>query len=150
MAGKKPPIRKPAVPANSVADATNKQESTNPEGLKMGQMGIYTRYSYFMEEKLGLGRNGKRLAHGGVVAGGVFAAGRYGGVEIINQNMPAALAAGAATGFLGTVAADMLFIDAEQEALMRRQAILDSSPEVQKRLLADADALVAEMSRKVG
>lgn len=97
-------------------------------------MKAYTRYSYFVERKLGLGRTGKRLAHGAAVGGGVFAAGHYGGVEIIQSNLIASVGAGVATGFLGTLALDAMLLDAEEEALMLQAEIEDADKEVTARL----------------
>ena len=102
-----------------------------------GKMNAYTKYSGFMENSLGLGRNGKRLAHGGIVAGGTWAAGRYGGVEVINNNLPAALGIGAAAGFLGTVALDNMFIDDEQEYLLLVASLKEQDREVLAQLGED-------------
>jgi len=151
---KKLPIRARPPAANVPPDHVNDQkasvmENKNTMAEKNTQMNAYTSYSYFMEETVGLGRNGKRLAHGGVVAGGTWAAGRYGGVEIINNNLPAALGIGAAAGFLGTVAMDKMFIDSEQEALMRIQKYRDSNPEIQKKVQEMLPDLLNEI-RKTG
>ena len=153
---KKPPVkmmRPPAanVPPDHVNDQkkTSVEENKNTMAEKSNTMNAYTSYSYFMEETVGLGRNGKRLAHGGVVAGGTWAAGRYGGVEVINNNLPAALGIGAAAGFLGTVAMDKMFIDSQQEALMRIQKYRDSNPEIQKKVQEMLPDLLNE-SRKTG
>jgi hypothetical protein len=99
-------------------------------------MKAYTKYSNFMENTIGLGRNGKRLAHGGAVGGGVFAAGHYGGVQVIQDNTLAAVGAGVVTGFLGTLALDLMLLDTEQEALLLKAQIEGSDKETQARLLA--------------
>ena len=98
-------------------------------------MKAYTKYSNFMENTVGLGRNGKRLAHGAAVGGGVFAAGHY-GVQVIQDNTLAAVGAGVVTGFLGTLALDAMLLDTEQEAFMLQAKIEGSDKEVQARLLA--------------
>ena len=100
-------------------------------------MKAYTKYSNFMENTVGLGRNGKRLAHGGLVGGGVFAAGHYGGVEIIQNNMLASVGAGVATGFLGTIALDAMLLDSEQEALLLYSKFTNADKEAQARLVAE-------------
>ena len=100
-------------------------------------MKVYTKYSNFMENTVGLGRNGKRLAHGAAVGGGVFAAGHYGGVEVIQSNLVAAIGAGVATGFLGTLALDAMMLDSEQEALLLYAKFEDADKEVQARLTAE-------------
>lgn len=90
---------------------------------KNTEMRAYTKYSFFMERSLGLGRNGKRLAHGGLAAAGTWAAGHYGGVEIINQNMPQAIVAGGVAGVGLTVLADMALIDDHEQALMDLESL---------------------------
>ena len=147
---KKSPIRRMKQQAETpVVDEVIEQTQATESPMAKKEMNAYAKYSYFMEDTVGLGRNGKRIAHGGVVAGGVWAAGHYGNVEIINSNMPAALGIGAATGFLGTVAMDKLFIDAEQEFLMHRRRLSDADPETQKLLMESAASLLDEM-RKTG
>lgn len=85
---------------------------------KNSGMRAYTRFSYFVEDTLELGRNGKRAAVGGIAAGGTFAAGHYGGVEVINNNMPQAIIGAAVAGFGLTMLADFALIDDHEEALM--------------------------------
>lgn len=43
-------------------------------------------YYNFMENKMGLGKNGTHLVHAGAAGGATWAAGHYGGVEIISEN----------------------------------------------------------------
>lgn len=43
-------------------------------------------YYNFMENKAGLGKNGTHLVHAGAAGGATWAAGHYGGVEIISGN----------------------------------------------------------------
>lgn len=100
-------------------------------------MRAYTKYSNFMENTVGLGRNGKRIAHGAAVGGGVFVAGHYGGVEIIQNNMLAAVGAGVAGGFIGTIALDAMLLDAEQEALLLYSKFESADTETQARLAAE-------------
>jgi hypothetical protein len=104
-------------------------------------MNAYGKYSNVMENTLGLGRNGKRLAHGAVVGGGVWAAGHYAGVEVINNNLGTAIGGGAVAGVLLTVAADAMWLDSEAEAEMMLDRILKESPETQARLLAEVENL---------
>lgn len=111
-------------------------------------MNAYGKYSNFVENSLGLGRNGKRLAHGAAVGGGVWAAGRYGGVEVINNNMPVAIGAGVVGGTLLTVAADAMWIDSAAEAEMMLDRILKESPETQARLLAEVENLFEKQDEK--
>lgn len=100
-------------------------------------MKAYTKYSNFMENTVGLGRNGKRLAHGGLVGGGVFAAGHYGGVEVIQSNLVASVGAGVATGFLGTLALDAMLLDSEQESLLLYAKFKNADKETQALLTAE-------------
>lgn len=109
------------------------------------EMNAWTKYSGFVEDTLGLGRNGKRLAHGGLAAGATYAAGRYGGIEAINNNMPVAMAAAGGTGVALTIAADVMFIDAQQEALLHRRRLQNASPEVRKHLEAQAASILLSM-----
>jgi hypothetical protein len=142
---KKPPmkVRSPAanVSPEHILDqndaSPSKERTTMAKKKNDGKMNAYTKYSGFMENSLGLGRNGKRLAHGGIVAGGTWAAGRYGGVEVINNNLPAALGIGAAAGFLGTVALDNMFIDDEQEYLLLVASLKEQDREVLAQLGED-------------
>jgi hypothetical protein len=143
---KKPPVKmmKPPaanVPPEHVLDQNDvsppKERPTMAKKKNDGKMNGYTKYSGFMENSLGLGRNGKRLAHGGIVAGGTWAAGRYGNIEIINNNLPAALGIGAAAGFLGTVALDNMFIDDEQEYLLLVASLKEQDREVLAQLGED-------------
>jgi hypothetical protein len=141
---KKSPIRRSSIkgvatePPDSVKEVHEQSETT---GVVMGkkskknEMGLYAKYSGFVENKLGLGRTGKRLAHGGATAGGTWAAGHYGGVEIINQNMPAALIGGAAAGIIGTVAMDHLFLSDEDQSNLLLDLVKQSSEEVQEEML---------------
>lgn len=43
-------------------------------------------YYNFLENKCGLGKNGTHLVHAGAAGGATWAAGKYGGVEIISEN----------------------------------------------------------------
>ena len=43
-------------------------------------------YHNFMESTLGLGRNGTHLVHGAAAGGLTWAAGKYGGVQVIQDN----------------------------------------------------------------
>jgi hypothetical protein len=111
-------------------------------------MNAYGKYSNLVENTLGLGRNGKRIAHGAAVGGGVWAAGRYGGVEVINNNMPVAIGAGVVGGTLLTVAMDAMWLDSAAEAEMLSERIKHSSPETQARLLAEAESLFGKQEEK--
>jgi hypothetical protein len=99
------------------------------------EMRAYTKYSFFVERSMGLGRNGKRLLHGGVAAAGTWAAGHYGGVEIINNNMPQAIVAGGVAGVGLTVLADFALLDDHEQALMDLESVRrseQSNPEMRK------------------
>jgi hypothetical protein len=139
----------PTTKAAEQADATEEAKASPkpPETVMSNkdEMNAWTKYSGFVEDTLGLGRNGKRLAHGAIAAGGTYAAGRYAGIEAINNNMPVALAAAGGTGVALTVAADVMFIDAEQEALLHTRRIKNASPEVRKHLEGQAAAILASM-----
>lgn len=43
-------------------------------------------YYNFMENTAGLGRNGTHLVHAGAAGGATWAAGKYGGIEMISEN----------------------------------------------------------------
>ena len=75
---KKPPMKVVRPPeANVPPDHVNDQRnSTLKEISSMSQLNAYAKYSNFMENTVGIGRNGKRAVNGGVVAGGTWAAGR--------------------------------------------------------------------------
>ncbi len=145
---KKPPMKVVRPPeANVPPDHVNDQRnSTLKEISSMSQLNTYAKYSNFMENTVGIGRNGKRAVNGGVVAGGTWAAGHYGGVEVINNNLPTALAVGAAVGFLGTVAMDHMLLDAEQEALLLAERYSASGKEVQDKV---SELLVRARSKAV-
>lgn len=99
------------------------------------EMRAYTKYSFFIERKVGLGRNGKRLLHGAAGAGAVYAAGYYGDVTYINENMPQALVIGGATGVIATVIADSVLITDHEQALMDLESLRiseNSNPAMRK------------------
>jgi hypothetical protein len=89
-----------------------------------GEMKAYTKYSYFVEKKMGLGRNGKRLLHGGVTAGATYGVGKYLGTEAIVDNPLASMAVAAGVGIVGTAILDATVMD-KQEMLKMRLAELD-------------------------
>ena len=110
-------------------------------------MKVYTKYSFFVENTLGLGRNGKRLAHGGLAAAGTWAAGTYGGVEYINANMPQALVVAGVAGVGVTVLADYALLDDHEEALMALEKLRvaeGSNPEMAK-IVASNAAEISEL-----
>lgn len=108
------------------------------------EMRAYTKYSFFVENSLGLGRNGKRLLHGGIAAGGTWAAGHYGGVEVINNNMPQAIAIGGVAGVGLTVLADFALLDDREQALMeleRERRMEQSNPEFRAIIAENREAI---------
>jgi len=151
---KKTPIRKMKQPVEApVADDVIEQTQTTESRTAMAkkEMNAYTSYSNLIENKMGIGRNGKRALHGGIAAAGTWAAGHYGGVGIIATNMPTAIGIGAATGFLATVAADKLFIDDTQEFLLelsRVESLSEGSKDALREWAASDEA--AKLFRKTG
>ena len=89
-----------------------------------GEMKAYTKYSYFVEKKMALGRNGKRLLHGGVAAGATYGVGKYLGTEAIVDNPLTSMAVAAGVGIVGTAILDATVMD-KQEMLKMRLAELD-------------------------
>jgi hypothetical protein len=89
-----------------------------------GDMKTYTKYSYFVEKKMALGRNGKRLLHGGVAAGATYGVGKYLGTESIVDNPLTSMAVAAGVGIVGTAILDATVMD-KQEMLKMRLAELD-------------------------
>jgi len=69
----------------------------------------YTSYKNFTNNGLGLGPTGTHLLHGGIVAGGVYAVGKYADVEAL-QVWWAPLAGGLA-GILGSIIVDKMLMD---------------------------------------
>lgn len=125
------------------------KNTTPPQDVKpMSEMKFYTKYSDFMENTLDLGRNGKRAVHGGAAAAGTWAAGTYGGVEIISQNMPVAMGVGAAVGFLGTVALDKMIITPEEEAKLIRSRVMRQEKKTLSLLAEQAPAMLADLQKK--
>jgi myosin heavy subunit len=123
--------------------------TTPPQDVKpMSEMKFYTKYSDFMENTLDLGRNGKRAVHGGAAAAGTWAAGTYGGIEIISQNMPVAMGVGAAVGFLGTVALDKMVITPEEEAKLIRSRATRQEKKTLEVLAEQLPELMAELQKK--
>ena len=140
MTKRKPP-RRVSPPVDVPAENRDEQQNvtrTETPMSKEADLNWYAKGSYFVEDTLGLGRNGKRLGVGAGVGAGTWAAGHYGGVEIINNNMPVAIGVTVVAGVAGTVLMDHLMIDAEQQALMDRDRLLSRAKEVQEKLLADA------------
>jgi hypothetical protein len=151
MTKRKPPRRVSPpvdVPAENRDEQQNVTRTENAMSKSKNEMNAYTKTSYFLEETVGLGRNGKRLGVGAGVGAGTWAAGHYGGVEIINNNMPVAVGGAVAVGFVGTLIADNLFIDDEQEALILRQKVLDADPEVQMELLTHVEEMVTSAEQR--
>lgn len=139
MTKRKPP-RRVSPPVDVPAENRDEQQNvtrTETPMSKEADLNWYAKGSYFVEDTLGLGRNGKRLAIGAGAGAGTWAAGYYGGVEVINNNMPVAIGAGVVAGVVGTALMDRLMIDAEQQALMDRDRLLSRAKEVQEKLLAD-------------
>jgi hypothetical protein len=136
MTKRKPP-RRVSPPVDVSEENKDEQDSTTRTENAMSKksdLNWYSNASYFLEEKVGLGRNGKRLSVGAGVGAGTWAAGHYGGVELINENMPFAIGAGVTAGVVGTALMDHLMIDAEQEALMELRRFQDKPKEVQDKL----------------
>jgi hypothetical protein len=146
---KKPPVKKDkTIPAANVSpehihDQQNASVLPKERTMKKKtpELNMYSKYSYFAEETLGLGRNGKRVAHAGGAAAGTWAAGNYGGLELVNNNLPVALAVGAGAGALLTAALDHLFIDTEQEALMFAKKLAEIDEEVLTTMLESGAGL---------
>ena len=134
----------------SAEEEINQNKTTTPpQDVKpMSDMKLYTKYSDFMENTLDLGRNGKRAVHGGAAAAGTWAAGTYGGVEIISQNMPVAMGVGAAVGFLGTVALDKMIITPEEEAKLIRSRVMRQEKKTLALLAEQAPAMLADLQKK--
>lgn len=139
MTKRKPP-RRVSPPVDVPEENRDEQQNvtrTETPMSKEADLNWYAKGSYFVEDTLGLGRNGKRLAVGVGTGAGTWAAGHYGGVEIISENMPVAIGVTVVAGVAGTVLMDHLMIDAEQQALMDRNRLLSRAKEVQEKLLAD-------------
>lgn len=130
-----------------VATSANSEKKTMAK-KKKNEMSAYGKYSNFVENSLGIGRNGKRILHGGATAAGTWAAGHYGGVEMINNNMTTALVGGAAVGVVGTIAMDHLFLSEEEEANLLLSAAQQASDEVQEALLKELGLADAGMTIK--
>lgn len=149
---KKPPIRKMKSQAQPATDEVIQEQSTTTKVSSMAkkktEISAYGKYSGFVENTLGIGRNGKRVLHGSATAAGTWAAGHYGGIELINNNMPTALIGGAVAGVLGTVAMDHLFLSEEDEASLLLSAAQQASDEVQAQLLKELGFQDADMSIK--
>lgn len=147
MTKRKPP-RRVGPPVDVPAENMDEQEDTTRTETPMSkevELNWYAKGSYFVEDTLGLGRNGKRLAVGVGTGAGTWAVGHYGGVEVINNNMPVAVGAGVVAGVIGTALMDQLMIDAQQQALLDRDRLLSRAKEVQEKLLADTklrDAMI--------
>lgn len=139
VAGRKPTPKTPKQQQEAATEPMMSSEVTP---------NFWAKYSHLTENQLGLGRNGKRLLHGGMAAGATFAAGEYAGVEIINNNMPAALGGAAVTGIAVTVVVDKMALDADQEAWIIKQRLLSERKEVQERYPAMAEQLMGELKKK--
>ena len=70
------------------------------------------KYHNFMENSLGLGRNGTHLVHAGIAGGATWALGEYGGVTVISDNWWAPFA-GAFAGLGLSVVARSLMVNDE-------------------------------------
>jgi chromosome segregation ATPase len=130
-------------------EINQKTNTTPPQDVKpMSEMKFYTKYSDFMENALDLGRNGKRAVHGGAAAAGTWAAGTYGGIEVISQNMPVAMGVGAAVGFLGTVALDKMVITPEEEAKLVRSRAMRQEKKTLALLAEQIPDMMADLQKK--
>jgi hypothetical protein len=69
-------------------------------------------YYNFMENTLGLGKNGTHLAHAGVAGGATWAAGKYANIDVIANNWWAPFA-GAFAGLGLSLTARALLVDDE-------------------------------------
>jgi|SaaInlStandDraft_6_1057023.scaffolds.fasta_scaffold00043_14 hypothetical protein len=112
------------------------------------EMSGYAKYNLFVEDGLGVGPNGRRALHGVAVAGGVWAAGTYGGIEIIQENMIPAIGAGFVGGFIGTFAADAMLLDDGQKALMALERLRKA--EANNPAMAKAIAEARDMRSAMG
>ena len=105
-------------------DQMNQVLSGGGSSEPLGDMKAYTKYSYFVEKKMGLGRNGKRLSHGGIAAGATYGIGKYLDTEVIMDNPLTSMAVAAGVGILGTAVLDATVMN-KQEMLKMRLAELD-------------------------
>lgn len=149
---KKTPIRKMRQQEKAADTVIQEQDTFTRVTSRMAtKMNYWTRYSNMVENRMGLGRTGKRALHGGAAAAGTWAAGHYGGVSVITNNTPVAIGVGAAAGFLATVAADKLFIDDTQEFLLelsRVESLSEGSKDALREWAASEEA--AKLFRKTG
>lgn len=110
----------------------------------VGEMKAYTKYSYFVEKTCGLGRNGKRVLHGGVAAGATYGVGHYLGTEVIVNNPMTSMAIAAGAGFVGTAILDSVLLDKE-EILKMRMAELEEMTTTEQ-LTLQASVIAARMA----
>ena len=110
----------------------------------VGEMKVYTKYSYFVEKTCGLGRNGKRVLHGGVAAGATYGMGHYLGTEVIVNNPMTSMAIAAGAGFVGTAILDSVLLDKE-EILKMRMAELEEMTTTEQ-LTLQASVIAARLA----
>lgn len=108
-----------------------------------------TKYYNFMENSLGLGRNGTHLAHAGVAGGATWAAGKYGKIDVITDNWWSPFA-GAFAGLGLSITARALLVDDEVQIDLLRKRIKQDLASVK---LSETDslqlqALVSEFETK--
>ena len=105
-----------------------------------------TKYYNFMENSVGLGRNGTHLAHAGVAGGATWAAGKYGGIDVIADNWWSPFA-GAFAGLGLSITARALLVNDEVQfdLLMKRiQQDKDSGIKLTKTQQERLEKLVSE------
>ena len=105
-----------------------------------GKMKAYTKYSYFVEKKMGLGRNGKRLLHGGATAGATYGVGKYLETGVIVDNPLTSMAVAAGVGVISTVVLDATVMDKKEMLKMRLAELGEMTQSEQKDLVQAAVA----------
>ena len=99
-------------------------------------MNPWTKYSYFIEQSCALGRNGKRLLHGGATAGAMIGIAKYANIEVLNENPVKTALAAAATGFVATAVTDHLVMTREEMLKYYAKQASDLGPDIQSQISA--------------
>ena len=151
MAGKRPPMRKPVVP-DSVADATNVQKNhSNTEGVKMSEDTNFWVNYVDMWDKVGVGKTGVAIVHGGVAAGGTYALGKYANIDIINANVLPAVGIAGAVGVASTLLMNAVMIGENEKVTLEMRRVMRMTPAEQSKLLYKAaEVLNAQQTRVSG